>query len=153
GKYRERALGAMGGIYGNDVEETFYAAYPVDADGAPLDAGRHRYTLTFAPGGLPPVGAFWSITMYDARSRLMVENPLGRYLINSAMLSRLRRDPDGGITLHLQHDSPGRDREPNWLPAPAGPMNPVLRMYLPKPEVVAGRWTPPPIVKVAEPTP
>src|SRR4029453_6000745 len=97
--------GAVLGIYGNSKEEALYPAYAVDAAGTPLD-GAARYPLRFAPGGLPPVRAFWSVTMYALPSRLLVANPLGRYLINSAMLPSLKRDADGGVTIYVQHDSP-----------------------------------------------
>jgi hypothetical protein len=83
--------------------------------------------------------------MYDAATKFLVDNPLDRYLINSPMLPNLRRDPDGGVTLYLQHASPGAELEANWLPAPNGPMSAVMRLYLPKAEVIRGQWTPPPI--------
>ncbi len=143
GKYRERALGALAGIYGNDVEETVYPSYMVDAEGRPLDAGKHDYKMVFAPGALPPVDAFWSVTMYDGHTRLLVENPLDRYLINSPMADTLTPDDDGSITLYLQQASPGKDLESNWLPAPDGLMGVVLRLYLPRPEVLSGDWTAP----------
>ncbi|TDR85347.1 DUF1254 domain-containing protein [Enterovirga rhinocerotis] len=146
GKYLQRAVGAMGGIYGNTIEETLYPSYMVDEAGAPLDTAKTNYTLTFAPGALPPVDAFWSVTMYHADTQFLVENPLRRYLINSAMLAGLKRDPGGGITLHLQHASPGPEREANWLPAPDGPMNVVMRLYLPRAEALSGAWKAPPVV-------
>lgn len=148
GKYKERALGALGGIYGNDIEETFYASYQLDDAGKAFDTSTRGYRLTFLPGRLPPVGAFWSLTMYDARTRLMVENPIDRYLINSPMLERLKKDADGGVTLYLQNTSPGPALESNWLPAPNGPMSVVMRLYLPRPEVFNGQWSPP-VVRVA----
>ena len=86
----------------------------------PLD-GANRYTLRFAPGQLPPVNAFWSLTMYELPASLLYANPLNRYLINSPMLPSLKRDADGGITLYVQNESPGADKEANWLPAPKGP--------------------------------
>lgn len=145
GKYKERALGALAGLYGNDVEETMYVSYQVDGEGRPLDTSKQRYTLTFAPGKLPPVNAFWSITMYDATTRLMVDNPIDRYLINSPMLDRLTRNPDGGLTLYLQTASPGAALANNWLPAPNGQMGAVLRMYLPRAEALSGEWQAPAI--------
>jgi hypothetical protein len=145
GKYKERALGAMGGIYGNTSEESVYPVYLKDAAGQVLDTSISDYTLTFPPGKLPPVKAFWSITMYDGKTRFLVENTLSRYLINSVMLPELRKNSDGGITLYLQRKSPGRELESNWLPAPNGPMSVVMRLYFPKPEVLDGTWTPPPI--------
>jgi hypothetical protein len=151
GKYKERALGAIAGIYGNDVEETFYVSYQLDSAGKALDASAHDYTLTFAPGQLPPVDAFWSITMYDGKTRLMVENPIDRFLINSAMASSLKKNADGGVTLYLQHRSPGVARSSNWLPAPNGPMGAVLRMYLPRAEVLNGDWKAPSLVAATAP--
>jgi hypothetical protein len=144
-KFRERALGALAGIYGNDSEETVYPSYQRDVDGELLDTSKHNYTLTFQAGGLPPVDAFWSITMYDATTRLLIKNPLNRYLINSTMLDSLVRNDDGSITVYFQHKSPGKVHEANWLPAPSGPMSFVMRLYMPKPEVLNGRWTPPPV--------
>lgn len=143
GKYRERALGALAGIYGNDAEETIYPAFQTDERGQQLDTAMNNYTLTFKPGQLPPVDAFWSVTMYDGRTKLMIKNPIDRYLINSAMLRTLKKDADGGVTLYLQHDSPGRNLESNWLPAPDGPMGATMRLYLPKPDVVNGNWRAP----------
>ncbi len=144
GKYLERAMGAMGGLYGNIEAEALYPAYMVDSEGRPLD-GSHAYVLRFGPDALPPVGAFWSITMYDGETRYLVDNPLDRYLINSSILPDLKRDADGGLTLYLQHESPGAELESNWLPAPAGPLNAVMRLYLPEPAALDGTWTAPPL--------
>lgn len=140
--YMERMSGAVLGIYGNSKDEALYPAYFVDSAGQKLD-GRNRYTLRFAPGQLPPVDAFWSTTMYELPSSLLVANPLDRYLINSAMLPSLQKDADGGITLYLQHESPGKARESNWLPAPAGPFLVAMRLYQPKAEALDGRWKAP----------
>ncbi|HXZ84562.1 MAG TPA: DUF1254 domain-containing protein [Myxococcota bacterium] len=140
--YVTRAAAAQLGIYGNSKEEAVYLPIDRDARGKPLD-GAHRYLLHFAKGKLPPVNAFWSVTMYSLPDRLLVPNPLGRYLVNSPMLPSLRGDRDGGLTLYLQHDSPGKELESNWLPAPSGAFWAVLRLYWPKPEVLSGRWKPP----------
>jgi hypothetical protein len=142
--YLTRAAAAQLGIYGNSREEAIYAPLDKDARGKPLD-GSHRYALRFAKGRLPPVNAFWSVTMYSLPDRLLVANPLQRYLVNSSMLPQLERDPDGGVTIYLQHDSPGKKLESNWLPAPSGAFFAVLRMYWPKPELLAGKWKPPPV--------
>ena len=83
--------------------------------------------------------------MYELPSRLLVANPLNRYLINSPMLADLKRDADGGLTLYIQHDSPGEDRESNWLPAPNGPFLMFMRLYWPKPEALDGTWRQPPL--------
>ena len=145
--YLYRMAGAVLGIWGNSAAEAIYPIYMVDADGQKLD-GSHRYTLRFAPGQLPPVNSFWSLTMYGLPESLLVANPIDRYLINSPMLPDLIRDADGGITLYLQHDSPGAAREPNWLPAPEGPFSAVMRLYWPKAEALDGRWTLPPLTRV-----
>jgi hypothetical protein len=140
GKYRQRALGALAGIYGNSPEEAVYPSYVTDPSGQPYDTSKFNYK-----GELPPVNAFWSVTMYDMKTRFLVENPLNRYLINSNMIPQLKKNPDGGVTLYLQHNSPGPKLESNWLPAPNGPMGVVLRLYLPKPEVLTGKWVAPSI--------
>lgn len=142
--YLYRMAGAALGIYGNSKEEAMYPAYFVDAEGKPL-TGANRYELRFAPGQLPPVDAFWSLTMYEQPSSLLVANPLNRYLLNSPMMDQFKRDPDGGLTLLLQHESPGPDKESNWLPAPAGPFSALLRLYLPKSDALTGKWSPPPM--------
>jgi hypothetical protein len=149
GKYTERALGALAGIYGNTAEEAVYPSYQKDGSGQILDASKFNYALTFEQGKLPPVKAFWSVTMYDGKTRFLVENPLKRYLINSIMLLDLKKNANGGITLYLQHRSPGADLESNWLPAPDGPMGVVMRLYMPKPEALNGKWVAPPIRTVA----
>src|SRR5215469_8087541 len=143
--YTYRMLGAVLIPYGNSKQEAMYPVYAVDANGQKLDATQNRYTLRFAPGQLPPVNAFWSLTMYELPSRLLVANPLNRYLINSPMLPDLRRDADGGVTLYIQHDSPGKDKESNWLPAPSGPFLMFLRLFWPKPEALDGKWKEPPL--------
>jgi hypothetical protein len=146
--YLSRMVGAVDGIYGNSKEEAIYPGYLVDTTGRRLDGG-HRYMLRFAPEELPPVHAFWSLTMYELPSRLLVANPLKRYLINSAMLPRLKRDADGGLTLYIQHESPGKEKEPNWLPAPKGPFFMGLRLYWPKLDAVDGKWMAPQLERIA----
>lgn len=143
GKYRERAIGALAGIYGNSVEEALYPSYMTDSAGRLLDASRHRYAFRFKKDSLPPVGAFWSITMYDGITRFLVDNPIDRYLINSPMLPDLKENEKGEIVIYMQHESPGNDLRSNWLPAPNGPMGVVMRLYLPKPEALDGSWKPP----------
>jgi hypothetical protein len=142
--YLYRMAAAVIGIFGNAKEEAMYPMYAVDAGGQKLD-GAHRYTLRFAPGQLPPVDAFWSLTMYEAPSSLLVANPLHRYLLNSPMLPRFKLDADGGLTVLVQNDSPGADREANWLPAPKGPFWMAMRLYWPKPQAIEGKWTAPPL--------
>jgi len=143
GDYVARALGSQMGIGANSREEAIYPIYDKDADGKPLDGSGNKYTLHFAKGQFPPVNAFWSLTMYNLPDQLLVANPANRYLINSPMLRNLHLDPDGGLTIYIQHDNPGQDRSSNWLPAPAGPFMLTLRYYLPKPELLAGTWKSP----------
>jgi len=145
--YLYRLAGAVLGIYGNSKEEAIYPSYRADGAGQPLDAVQHKYTLRFEPGQLPPVNAFWSITMYELPSSLLVANPINRYLINSPMLPDLQRDADGGLTLYVQNESPGPDKESNWLPAPSGPFWCAMRLYWPKEDALSGAWKQPPLVK------
>ena len=145
--YLYRMTGAVLGIYGNSKQEAMYPAYVVDEAKQKLD-GTHHYTLRFPPGQLPPVNAFWSLTMYGLPASLLVANPINRYLINSPMLPQLNRDADGGLTLLIQNDSPGKEKEANWLPAPNGPMVLYMRLYWPKAEAVEGKWTAPPLKQV-----
>lgn len=144
--YLHRMGGAVLGIYGNSKEEAMYPAYAVDSDGKPLD-GANKYTLRLAPDQLPPVQAFWSLTMYEMPASLLVENPINRYLLNSPMLPQFKRDADGGITFYIQHDSPGKAKEANWLPAPRGPFAMAMRLYWPKDEALSGAWKAPAVVK------
>jgi hypothetical protein len=140
GNYLYRYAGANMGIFGNSAEEANYIGYFVDKDGKPVDASKHDYTLHFDKGALPPADAFWSLTMYDGKNKLLVANPLNRYLINSRMLPDLKLDNEGGLTLYVQNKAPAKDLQSNWLPAPNGPFYGVLRLYLPKPEVTSGQW-------------
>ena len=148
GDYLGRMASAVLGIYGNSKEEALYPAYYVDQNGAPLDGREHRYELRFAPSQLPPVNSFWSLTVYRLPESLLVDNPLDRYLINSSMLPDLQSDPDGGITIYVQSNSPGEDRETNWLPAPSGPFLAIMRLYWPKPQALSGEWQPPTMRRV-----
>jgi hypothetical protein len=147
GNWTMRAGAAMAGIYGNDAAEALYPLLATDADGQKPD-GANRYTLTFPAGQLPPANAFWSITMYDGKTQLLVENPIDRYLINSPMLPKLAKNPDGSLPIYIQKDSPGKDKESNWLPAPAGPIYLVMRLYWPKEEALKGIWKPPAVQRV-----
>jgi hypothetical protein len=151
--YRYRMTAAVLGIYGNSKQEAMYPSYYVDSAGQQPDGAKHRYTLHFAPGQLPPVNAFWSLTLYQLPESLLYANALNRYLINSPMLPGLKRDADGGLTIYVQHDSPGKDREPNWLPAPEGPFFLVLRLYSPKSEALEGKWKEPPLQRVGADAP
>jgi hypothetical protein len=146
--YLARMTSAVLGIYGNSKQEAIYPVYFVDADGEKLDASKNRYTLHFAPDQLPPVNAFWSLTMYEMPASLLVANPLNRFLINSPMLPDLKRDGDGGLTLYIQNESPGTNKESNWLPAPKGTFLAVLRLYWPKEEALNGKWKAPTLDRV-----
>jgi len=145
--YLYRMAGAVLGIYGNSKEEAMYPVYALDAAGQKLD-GANRYTVHFATGQLPPVNAFWSTTMYDLPQSLLVANPINRYLLNSPMLPQFVKDADGGLTLYFQNESPGKDKEPNWLPAPKGPFVVYMRLYWPKPAALDGTWKQPPMTKM-----
>lgn len=147
GNYLYRMAGAVWGIYGNTAAEALYPGLANDSTGAPL-TGANNYVVKFPSGQLPPVNAFWSLTMYELPQSLLVDNPIQRYLINSPMLPSLVPDPDGGYTIYVQNASPGIDREANWLPAPKGPFQMVLRLYWPKPDALNGTWRPPQAEKV-----
>ena len=155
GDYLLRAAGALAGIYGNSAAEAVYPVAKHDVNGETLDGSKHDYTITFVPGEFPPVNAFWSITMYDGKTQLLIKNPLDRYLINSPMLPNMKTNDDGSLTIYVQKDSPGPNRESNWLPAPDGPIYMVMRLYWPKTEPPSvlppgeGTWKPPAIVPSA----
>ena len=145
-----RATAAHAGLYGNSADEAMYPAYFVDAQGASLDASQNKYALTFKKGEFPPVTAFWSLTMYDGKTQLLINNPLNRYLLNSPMMDDFVMNEDGSLTLYVQKESPGKELEPNWLPAPDGPFYAILRLYGPKKEALEGKWVNPPLVKVTK---
>src|ERR1700722_1099458 len=151
GDWLERAVAAYAGIFGNSPEEALYPLATTDGNGQKLDGAKRNYTLTFPKDGLPPVNAFWSVTMYDGKTQLLIENPINRYLINSPMLPGLKTNADGSLTLYIQNKSPGADKESNWLPAPNGLIYLVIRLYWPKttpPSILppgSGTWQPPAI--------
>ncbi len=142
-----RAAAAQQGIYGNSGDEAIYPTYLVDTVGTRFDASQNNYTLTFKKGELPPVKAFWSLTMYDGKTQLLIDNPLNRYLLNSPMMNQFVIAEDGSLTLYIQKDSPGKKLESNWLPAPDGSFYAVMRLYGPKQEALSGAWVNPPLVK------
>jgi hypothetical protein len=154
GDWLKRAAAAKGGLYGNDAAEATYPYTRTDATGETLDGSKHNYTLTFPAGQLPPVNSFWSVTMYDGKSQLLIKNPINRYLLNSPMLPNMKKNADGSLTLYIQKDSPGADKESNWLPAPNDTIYLVMRLYWPKTEAPSilppgeGTWKPPGIAKV-----
>ena len=153
GNWLLRAAAATSGIYGNDTVEAVYPMARTLANGETLDGSKYQYTLTFPVGKLPPVNAFWSVAMYDGKTQFLIKNPINRYLINSPMLPSMKKNADGSLTIYIQTDSPGADKEANWLPTPDGPIYLVMRLYWPNetpPSILPvgeGTWQPPAIVK------
>jgi len=145
--YLSRAVGALAGLYGNSGAEAVYPAYFVDSEGDQLNAAEHNYVMKFAAGGLPPAKAFWSLSMYDGPTQLFIENPLDRYLVNSAMSEDFVYENDGSLEIHVRKDSLGGERESNWLPAPDGPFYLVLRLYLPEQHALDGEWVAPALTR------
>ncbi len=146
GRFLINAAGAMVGLYGNDEEEASNFMVLVDDEGDELDASKHNYILRFEKGNLPPVKAFWSITMYRPPEILLVENPIQRYAVGDRTRG-LRYGDDGSLEIHLQSESPGVDKESNWLPTPPGAFMMALRCYLPDTERFSA-YEPPGIRKV-----
>ena len=134
--YLWRAIAAMRNLGANLHADTIYLRATTDADGQPL-IGSRRYSIRFNDGQLPPVNAFWSITAYNSR-QAFVQNPINRYTIGDR--DALTFDHDGSVTLHVQRESPGPDRESNWLPTPADGFNLIMRLYWPSREILAGTW-------------
>jgi hypothetical protein len=141
--YLARALAARAGLWGNHGYEAAYPMTYTDADGGQLD-GRNRYTITFDQD--PPVDAFWSITMYDLPDFYLVANPIDRYSIGDRTPG-LRRDGDGSLTIVIQHGQPADTS--NWLPAPAAPFRPIMRLYQPRAAVLDRSYKIPPIIKAS----
>jgi len=142
--YLKRAIVAQLGLGANLPEDAIYPLNLADESGKPLD-GANKYTLHFDKGAVPPVDAFWSITLYDAQG-FQVANPLDRFAVSSWM--PFKYNPDGSLDLYFQSESPGKDREANWLPAPKAPFNLTMRLYGPKSEALTGKWNPPPVTRV-----
>lgn len=145
--YMLRAVAAHLGLYGNSGEEALYPTYLTEAPGVTFNGADNNYTLTFEKGQLPPVKAFWSLSMYDGKTQLFIDNDLDRYLLNSNDLEYFVLNRDGSLTLYIQKDSPGNILEPNWLPAPDGPFYCVMRLYGPEEEALSGEWVNPPLLK------
>lgn len=142
--YLKRAIIAMTGLGANVPEDAFYPMTAVDAAGNPLN-GSSKYVLHFKKDEVPPVNAFWSLTLYDEEG-FQVANVLNRFALGS--YSNLKYNPDGSLDLYIQNATPGSDKESNWLPAPTGKFNFALRLYWPKAETLDGRWNPPGVTKV-----
>jgi len=150
GDWTQRAAVAVAGILANDPAEAVYPITRKDGNGQPLDGSKHNYTLTFPADAFPPVNAFWSVTMYDGKTQLLIKNSIDRYLINSPMLPDLKKNADGSLTVYIQKDEPTDPvQKANWLPAPDGPIYIVMRLYWPKEAALNGKWQPPGI-KVAK---
>jgi len=143
--YIPRAVASHMGLYGNSGTEASYPSYIMESPGVPYNASENKYTLTFKKDELPPVDAFWSFSMYDGRTQLFIHNKLDRYLLNSN--NEYVYNNDGSVVLYIQKDSPGKELEPNWLPAPDGPFYCFMRLYGPKKEALSGEWVSPPLVK------
>jgi hypothetical protein len=141
--YLKRAIVTQFGLGANLPEDAIYPLNLADSDGKPLD-GASNYTIHFDKSQIPPVEAFWSITLYD-NDGFQVANSLNRFAVSSWM--PFKYSPDGSLDLYFQNESPGADKEANWLPAPKGPFNLTMRLYAPKAAALTGKWNPPPIVK------
>jgi hypothetical protein len=145
--YHKRAYVALIGLGANLPQDAIYLMTRVDAEGKPL-SGSSRYLLHFDRGQTPPAQAFWSVTIYGM-DQFFVPNPIDRYAIGDR--DKLRFNNDGSLDILIQHDSPGADNESNWLPAPAGPFNLIMRIYWPKDSMLDGSWPIPPIKRGADP--
>jgi hypothetical protein len=148
GDYLKRATVAAFGWPANQEKDAVYPFTEIDSAGQKL-TGANKYTLTFAKGETPPVKGFWSITMYMIdKGWWFVPNPLNKFTVSAR--DNLKSNADGSVTLYFQNESPGADKEANWLPAPKGPFLPLLRMYYPaetSPSILDGSWKPPAVVK------
>ena len=141
--YLKRAIVTQLGLGANLPEDAIYPLNLADDTGKPLD-GASNYVLHFDKGQTPPVNAFWSVTLYDPQG-FQVANPLNRFAVSSWM--PFKYNPDGSLDLYFQNESPGADKEANWLPAPKGPYNLTMRLYAPKAEALTGKWNPPPVTR------
>jgi hypothetical protein len=141
--YLKRAIVTQLGLGANLPEDAIYPLNLVDDTGKPLD-GASNYVLHFDKGQTPPVNAFWSVTLYDPQG-FQVANPLNRFAVSSWM--PFKYNSDGSLDLYFQNESPGADKEANWLPAPKGPYNLTMRLYAPKGEALTGKWNPPPVTR------
>ncbi|MGA0595328.1 DUF1254 domain-containing protein [Enterovirga sp. CN4-39] len=142
--YLKRAIVAQVGLGANLPEDAIYPLNLADGDGKPLD-GANRYMIQFDKGAAPPAEAFWSVTLYDSEG-FQVPNSLNRFALSSWM--PLKLNADGSLSLYVQNQSPGQDKNANWLPAPKGPFNLLMRLYAPRSEALTGKWSPPPVTRV-----
>jgi len=141
--YLKRAIVAQVGLGANLPEDAIYPLNLADESGKPLD-GTNKYTLHFEKGYMPPANAFWSVTLYDSDG-YQVGNPLNRFAVSSWM--PFKYNADGSLDLYFQNQSPGAEKEANWLPAPKGPFNLTMRLYAPRSEALTGKWNPPPVTR------
>jgi hypothetical protein len=144
----KRAIIAQVGLGANVPEDAIYPINLVDETGKPLD-GANNYTLHFDKNDMPPANAFWSVTLYDAEG-FQIANTLNRFAVSSWM--PFKYSGDGSLDLYFQNESPGTDKEANWLPAPKGPFNLTMRIYAPKSEALTGKWNPPPVTRLQSTT-
>ena len=144
--YLFRAEVALKWLFALPAEEAVYVIGGQDDQRIPL-AGKRRYVVRFEKGKLPPVDAFWSVTMYRMPERLLAPNPSRRYSIGDRT-KELKYQPDGSLEIYIQHESPEQDRQSNWLPAPAGDFNLIFRAYLPRHEIQDGTWKVPPVRQI-----
>ena len=146
--YMARAVGAWTGIYANEADVFLgIQGFERQSDGEPF-SGLNKYTFTFEKDNYPPVDAFWSVTLYNLPSRLLYANSINRYAIQSSMINDFHKNPDGSVTIYVQHDSPGKELEPNWLPCPSGLFTMSFRCYLPRESLRNGDWLPPKVLKL-----
>jgi hypothetical protein len=143
--YLKRAIVSQVGLGANLPEDAIYPLNLADSDGKPLD-GANKYVIRFDKGNTPPADAFWSITLYDSEG-FQVANSLNRFAVSSWM--PFKSNADGSLELYFQNESPGKDNEANWLPAPKGAFNLTMRLYAPAPEALNGKWNPPPVTKAS----
>ena len=142
--YLKRAIVSQVGLGANLPEDAIYPLNLGDEAGRPLD-GANKYMIHFDKGATPPANAFWSITLYDAEG-FQTANVLNRFAVSSWMPFKF--NPDGSLDLYFQNESPGKDKETNWLPAPKAPFNLTMRIYSPKADALTGKWSPPPVTRV-----
>jgi hypothetical protein len=147
GKYLTRAAAAYFGLWGNDLEEAFYPESSVDEMGEALDCSKHNYVLHFDKSEIPPVKAFWSLSMYKLPEQLFIENEINRYVISSAT-EGLKYNEDGSLDVYIQKENPGEDKVSNWLPAHDGPFSLQARLYWPNPENLDPLYVMPSVNKV-----
>ena len=146
GKYLVRAAAAYFGLWGNTLEEAFYPETNLDADGEALDGSKHKYVLHFEADEIPPVKAFWSLSMYKLPEQLFIENEINRYVISSAT-EGLRYEEDGSLNVYIQKETPGGEMTSNWLPAHDGPFSLQARLYWPEPAQLNPLYTMPAVNK------